>query len=123
MRVIICGAGRVGAGIAEKLSTENNDVTVIDTSARLVNTIRDTLDVRGFIGHGAHPDILARAGAGEADMIVAVTLYDEVNMVACQVAHSLFNVPTKVARVRAQLRRAAARARRCRALAAGSRRG
>ena len=102
MRVIICGAGQVGAGIAEKLSAENNDVTVIDTSARLVDRIRDTLDVRGFVGHGAHPDMLARAGAGEADMIVAVTLYDEVNMVACQVAHSLFNVPTKVARVRAQ---------------------
>jgi len=102
MRVIICGAGQVGAGIAEKLSAENNDVTVIDTSTRLVNRIRDTLDVRGFVGHGAHPDVLARAGAGEADMIVAVTLYDEVNMVACQVAHSLFNVPTKVARVRAQ---------------------
>jgi trk system potassium uptake protein TrkA len=88
MRVIICGAGQVGAGIAEKLSAENNDVTVIDTSARLVNRIRDTIDVRGFVGHGAHPDVLARAGAGEADMIVAVTLYDEVNMVACQVAHS-----------------------------------
>ena len=102
MRVIICGAGQVGAGIAEKLSAENNDVTVIDTSMRLVNRIRDTLDARGFVGHGAHPDVLARAGAGEADMIVAVTLYDEVNMVACQVAHSLFNVPTKVARVRAQ---------------------
>lgn len=102
MRVIICGAGQVGFGIAEKLSTENNDVTVIDTSTRLVNRIRDTLDVRGFVGHGAHPDVLARAGAGEADMIVAVTLYDEVNMVACQVAHSLFNVPTKIARVRAQ---------------------
>ncbi len=102
MRVIICGAGQVGSGIAEKLSAENNDVTVIDTSTRLVNRIRDTLDVRGFVGHGANPDVLARAGAGEADMIVAVTLYDEVNMVACQVAHSLFNVPTKVARVRAQ---------------------
>jgi trk system potassium uptake protein TrkA len=102
MRVIICGAGQVGSGIAEKLSAENNDVTVIDTSTRLVNRIRDTLDVRGIVGHGAHPDVLARAGADEADMIVAVTLYDEVNMVACQVAHSLFNVPTKVARVRAQ---------------------
>lgn len=102
MRVIICGAGQVGSGIAEKLAAENNDVTVIDTSARLVNTIRDTLDVRGIVGHGANPDVLTRAGAGEADMIIAVTLYDEVNMVACQVAHSLFNVPTKVARVRAQ---------------------
>ena len=102
MRVIICGAGQVGFGIAEKLSRENNDVTVIDQSPQLVNAIRDTLEVRGFVGHGAHPDVLARAGANEADMIVAVTLYDEVNMVACQVAHSLFNLPTKVARIRAQ---------------------
>jgi trk system potassium uptake protein TrkA len=102
MRVIICGAGQVGFGIAEKLSAEQNDVTVIDRSPQLVNAIRDMLDVRGFVGHGAHPDMLARAGADEADMIIAVTLYDEVNMVACQVAHSLFNVPTKIARVRAQ---------------------
>jgi len=102
MRVIICGAGQVGFGIAEKLSSENNDVTVIDQSAELISAIRDTLDVRGFVGHASHPDVLARAGANEADMIVAVTLYDEVNMVACQVAHSLFNLPTKIARVREQ---------------------
>ncbi|OKL43487.1 Trk system potassium transporter TrkA [Pseudovibrio exalbescens] len=102
MKVVICGAGQVGYGIAEKLASEQNDVSVIDTSPMLVNNIRDTLDVRGFVGHGAHPDVLAQAGASDADMIIAVTLYDEVNMVACQVAHSLFNVPTKVARVRAQ---------------------
>ncbi len=102
MRVIICGAGQVGYGIAERLASEANDVSVIDNSPELVNAIRDTLDVRGFVGHGAHPDVLAQAGAGEADMIIAVTLYDEVNMVACQVAHTLFQVPTKVARVRAQ---------------------
>ncbi|MXN66954.1 Trk system potassium transporter TrkA [Stappia sp. GBMRC 2046] len=102
MRVVICGAGQVGYGIAEKLSQEQNDVSVIDSSPRLVNAIRDTLDVRGFVGHGAHPDVLAQAGADQADMLIAVTLYDEVNMVACQVAHSLFNVPTKIARVRAQ---------------------
>ncbi|MBK1623514.1 MULTISPECIES: Trk system potassium transporter TrkA [Afifella] len=102
MRVIICGAGQVGYGIAEKLATENNDVTVIDRSPHLVNAIRDTLDVRGFVGHGSHPDVLARAGADEADMLIAVTLYDEVNMVACQVAHSLFNLPTKIARIRSQ---------------------
>ncbi|SFO22599.1 trk system potassium uptake protein TrkA [Cohaesibacter marisflavi] len=102
MKVVICGAGQVGYGIAKHLSSEQNDVTVIDSSPRLVAAIRDTLDVRGYVGHGAHPDILARAGAKEADMIIAVTLYDEVNMVACQVAHSIFNVPTKVARVRAQ---------------------
>ncbi|MFN3497317.1 MAG: Trk system potassium transporter TrkA, partial [Pannonibacter indicus] len=79
-----------------------NDVSVIDSSSKLIAAIGDQLDVRGFVGNGAHPDVLAQAGADEADMIIAVTLYDEVNMVACQVAHSLFNVPTKVARVRAQ---------------------
>ncbi len=102
MRVIICGAGRVGYGIAERLAAEENDVSVIDTSAALIQGIRDTLDVRGYVGHGAQPDMLAQAGAEQADMIIAVTLYDEVNMVACQVAHSLFNVPTKIARIRAQ---------------------
>jgi trk system potassium uptake protein TrkA len=102
MRVIICGAGQVGYGIAERLAAEQNDVSVIDTSTDLIRNVRDTLDVRGFVGHGSHPDVLAAAGAQQADMIVAVTLYDEVNMVACQVAHSLFNVPTKIARIRAQ---------------------
>jgi trk system potassium uptake protein TrkA len=102
MKVIICGAGQVGFGIAERLSAETNDVSVIDQSAQLIQTISDTLDVRGFVGHGSHPDILHQAGAEDADMIIAVTLHDEVNMVACQVAHSLFNIPTKVARIRAQ---------------------
>jgi trk system potassium uptake protein TrkA len=102
MRVVICGAGQVGYGIAERLAAEKNDVSVIDTSPHLVQVVRDTLEVRGFVGHGAHPDTLAQAGADGADMLIAVTLHDEINMVACQVAHSLFNVPTKVARVRAQ---------------------
>jgi trk system potassium uptake protein TrkA len=102
MKVIICGAGRVGFGIAEHLSGEDNDVSVIDTSPELVSRITDTLDVRGFVGHGSQPDVLDQAGASGADMIVAVTLYDEINMIACQVAHSLFGIPTKVARVRAQ---------------------
>ena len=102
MKVIICGAGQVGYGIAERLATEGNDVSVIDSSASLVQVIRDQLDVRGFVGHGSQPDVLQAAGAEDADMIIGVTLYDEVNMVACQVAHSLFNVPTKVARIRAQ---------------------
>jgi trk system potassium uptake protein len=102
MRVIICGAGQVGYGIAEKLASEQNDVSVIDTSPDLIRDIRDSLDVRGFVGHGSHPDVLEAAGAQQADMLIAVTLYDEVNMTACQVAHSLFNVPTKIARIRAQ---------------------
>ena len=102
MRVIICGAGQVGFGIAERLAAEGNDVSVIDTSQDLIQRVRDTLDVRGFIGHGSHPDILAKAGADDADILIAVTLYDEVNMTACQVSHSLFGVPTKIARVRSQ---------------------
>ncbi|MGB7287109.1 MAG: Trk system potassium transporter TrkA [Salaquimonas sp.] len=102
MKIIICGAGQVGYGIAERLAKEGNDVSVIDNSAELIQNIQDKLDVRGYHGHGSHPDMLAAAGAEQADMIIAVTLYDEVNMVACQVAHSLFNVPTKIARIRAQ---------------------
>lgn len=102
MKIIICGAGQVGYGIAERLAQERNDVSVIDSSAELVQNIQDKLDVRGYHGHGSHPDVLARAGADQADMIIAVTLHDEVNMVACQVAHSLFSVPTKIARIRAQ---------------------
>jgi trk system potassium uptake protein TrkA len=102
MRVVICGAGQVGYGIAERLAAEQNDVSVIDTSPELIQVLRDTLDVRGFVGHGAHPDSLVQAGIEQADMLIAVTLYDEVNMIACQVAHSLFNVPTKIARIRAQ---------------------
>ncbi|MGV8838749.1 MAG: Trk system potassium transporter TrkA [Bauldia sp.] len=102
MRVVICGAGQVGYGIAERLAAEQHDVSVIDTQPPLVQAVRDTLDVRGIVGNGAHPDILAEAGAEGADMIVAVTLNDEVNMIACQVAHSLFSVPTKIARIRSR---------------------
>ncbi|CBI76285.1 potassium uptake protein TrkA [Bartonella clarridgeiae 73] len=102
MRVIICGAGQVGYGIAERLAAENHDITVIDTEAKLIEKIRDTLDVRCIIGHGSRPEVLLTAGADEADMLIAVTLFDEVNMVACQVAHSLFNIPTKIARIRSQ---------------------
>lgn len=102
MKVVICGAGQVGFGIAERLAAEHNDVSVIDTSPQLIQSISDKLEVRGFVGNGAHPDVLARAGTEDADMLIAVTLHDEVNMVACQVAHSLFSVPTKIARIRAQ---------------------
>lgn len=102
MKVVICGAGQVGFGIAERLAFEGNDVSVIDNAPELIQRVSDVLDVRGFVGHGSHPDILDKAGAREADMIIAVTLHDEVNMVACQLAHSLFDIPTKIARVRAQ---------------------
>lgn len=102
MRVIICGAGRVGVGIARRLSRENNEVTVIDQSKELIRAVAERFDVRGVVGNGAYPQTLEEAGAREADMLIAVTFSDEVNMVSCQVAHSLFNVPTKIARVRAQ---------------------
>ncbi len=102
MKVIVCGAGQVGFNIARQLSGEHNDVTVIDQSPDLVKRIHDNLDVHGLVGFASQPDVLEAAGASDADMIIAVTFADEVNMVACQVAHSLFNVPTKIARVRAQ---------------------
>lgn len=102
MKVVICGAGEVGYGIAERLVAERNDVTVIDTNPNLIRTVRDTLDAKGYVGHGAHPDILARAGLQDADMLIAVTSSDEVNMIACQVGHSIFTVPTKIARIRSQ---------------------
>ncbi|MDN5248840.1 Trk system potassium transporter TrkA [Bartonella sp. TP] len=102
MHVIICGVGQVGYGIAKKLSAEEHDVTVIDTSPSLIENVCNNLDVRGITGHGAHPAILAAAGAADADMLVAVTYSDEINMIACQVAHSIFNIPTKIARIRAQ---------------------
>ncbi len=102
MRVIVCGAGRVGYGIARELAQERNAVTVVDVSPALIEKVTTDLDVRGVVGHGAHPDVLAHAGAADAEMIIAVTYSDEVNMVACQVAHSIFEVPTKLARVRAQ---------------------
>ena len=102
MKIIICGAGQVGRGIARRLSAEGNDVTVIDTQPALVRTISDELDVQGIVGHAAHPDVLEEAGAVDAEMFIAVTHADEVNMVACKVADALFGTPTRIARVRAQ---------------------
>ncbi len=102
MKVLICGAGQVGFGIAERLSREGNDVTLVDLRADLVQKVNDTLEARAYIGNGAHPDVLERAGARECDMIIAVTLHDEINMVAAQVAGTLFDVPTRIARVRSQ---------------------
>src|SRR6056297_3731099 len=102
MKVIICGAGQVGWQIARHLSGEDDDVTVVDNNPDLVRRATDTLDVQGIAGHASYPDILDRAGARDADMIVAATHSDEVNMVTCQVAHSVFSVPRKIARLRAQ---------------------
>lgn len=103
MRVIICGAGEVGFSIAAYLARENNDVTVIDKSPEMIARINMDIDANGIVGSASSPEVLNSAGANEADMIIAVTEHDEVNMVACQVAHSLFNVPKKVARIRDQV--------------------
>ena len=102
MRAIVCGAGRVGYGIASRLAAERANVTVIDRDAALIRGLTERLDVRGVVGSGSFPDVLGEAGAREADMVIAVTASDEVNIVACQIAHSVFSVPTKIARIRAK---------------------
>jgi trk system potassium uptake protein TrkA len=101
MKVIICGAGQVGWQIARHLAGERNDVTVVDQNPDLIRRITETLDVQGVTGFASHPDVLERAGARDADMIIAATYSDEVNMVTCEVAHALFNVTRKIARIRA----------------------
>jgi trk system potassium uptake protein TrkA len=100
MKVIICGAGQVGWQIARHLSGEKNDVTVIDNNPEAVRRATEALDVQGVTGFASYPDILERAGARDADMVIAATHSDEVNMVVCQVAHSIFSVPRKIARLR-----------------------
>ena len=102
MKVIICGAGQVGWQIARHLSGERNDVTVVDQDPELVRRATDSLDVQGVAGFASYPDILDRAGARDADMIIAATQSDEVNMVTCQVAHSVFGINRKIARLRSQ---------------------
>ncbi|WP_109420378.1 Trk system potassium transporter TrkA [Proteus terrae] len=101
MKIIILGAGQVGGTLAENLVGENNDITVVDTNADRLRQLQDKFDLRVVNGHGSHPRILREAGAEDADMLVAVTNSDETNMIACQVAYTLFNTPNKVARIRA----------------------
>ena len=96
MKIIICGAGQVGWQIARHLSSEKNDVTVVDNNSDLVARAVDTLDVNGIAGNASYPDVLSMAGAADADMIIAATYSDEVNMVTCQVAHSVFKIPNVV---------------------------
>lgn len=100
MKIIILGAGQVGSSIAAHLSRENNDVTVVDTDIEKLNEMQNQLDIRTVHGYASHPSVLIRAGANDADMVVALTNSDEVNMVACQVCYSLFHTPTKIARIR-----------------------
>jgi trk system potassium uptake protein TrkA len=102
MKIIILGAGQVGRSVANNLASEANDITVVDTDEELLRDLRDRLDLGTVQGHAAHPEVLRRAGAEDADMIIAVTNSDETNMVACQVAYTVFQTPTKIARVRSQ---------------------
>ncbi len=102
MKIIILGAGQVGSSVAYNLASEANDITVVDTDARVLQDLQDRLDLRTVVGRASYPEVLARAGAEDADMVLAVTNSDETNMVACQVAYTLFHTPTKIARVRAQ---------------------
>lgn len=102
MKIIILGAGQVGGTLAVSLAGEDNDITLVDTNPKKLRSLQDHLDLRTIVGYGSHPQTLRQAGAEDADMIIAVTNSDETNMVACQIAYSIFNTPTKIARIRAQ---------------------
>ena len=102
MNIIICGAGRVGFTIAKILSEQGHSITVIDQSSEDIQKIDDSLDVRAIVGKATYPSILEKANASEADMIIAVTRNDEINMLICQIAFSIFNVQKKIARIRSQ---------------------
>lgn len=101
MKIIILGAGQVGGTLAENLANEANDITVIDSDTERLRALQDRLDIRTVQGRGSYPNILRQAGCEDADMLIAVTNSDETNMVACQIAWTLFKTPTKISRVRA----------------------
>ncbi|MDZ7749081.1 MAG: Trk system potassium transporter TrkA [Halofilum sp. (in: g-proteobacteria)] len=100
MKIIILGAGQVGSSVAHNLASEDNDITLVDINAAVLQGLQDKLDLRTVHGVASHPGVLRQAGADDADMVLAVTSSDEVNMVACQVAYTLFHTPTKIARLR-----------------------
>ena len=102
MKTIICGAGDIGQSIAEKLSKEDFEVTVIDESKELLKKISETLDVKTIVGTPSLPSIMSSAGANECDILIAVTRSDETNMISCQIGYSIFKIPTKIARIRQQ---------------------
>jgi len=102
MNIIICGAGRVGFTIAKLLSEQGHSITVIDQSSEDIQKINDSLDVKAIVGKATYPSILEKANAPETDMIIAVTRNDEINMLICQIAFSVFNIPKKIARIRSQ---------------------
>jgi trk system potassium uptake protein TrkA len=100
VKIVILGAGQVGTTVAYSLSNEENDITVVDVNAAHLRGLQERLDIRGVLGHASHPTVLVRAGIEDADLIIALTSSDEVNMTACQVAYTLFNTPTRIARIR-----------------------
>ena len=102
MNIIICGAGRVGYTIAKLLSEQNHSITIIDQSSEDIQKINESLDVKAIVGKATYPSILEKANASDADMIIAVTKNDEINMLICQIAFSIFNIQKKIARIRSQ---------------------
>ena len=102
MNIIICGAGRVGFTIAKQLSEQGHSITIIDQSSEDIQKIDDALDVKAIVGKATFPSILEKADASNADMIIAVTRNDEINMVICQIAFSIFKISKKIARIRSQ---------------------
>ena len=102
MKIIICGAGKVGTSIARHLVDQGSDVTVVDSSNKLIDDLREKVDLKTVIGSASNPSVLKSAGAEDSDMIIAVTLQDEINMVACQMAHTFFKIPRKIARLRTE---------------------
>ena len=101
MKIIILGSGQVGLSMAEILSRENNDITLVDNDERVLDGLQDRLDIRTVVGSGSYPNVIEQAGGEDADLILAVTNHDEINMAACQIAWSLFKTPKKIARIRA----------------------
>jgi len=102
MKILILGAGQVGGTLASNLASEKNDITIVDTDSARLAELQNQLDIRTVAGQAAHPTTLRKAGADDTDLLIAVTSSDETNMIACQIAHSLFRIPTKICRVRAQ---------------------
>ena len=101
MKIVILGAGQVGSTVASALVHEDNDITIVDKNQRRLKELQDQMDIRSVLGYASHPKVMERAGIEDADLVIALTSSDEVNMVACQIAYTLYNVPTRVARVRA----------------------
>jgi trk system potassium uptake protein TrkA len=101
MKIVILGAGQVGSTVASALVHEDNDITIVDKDQRRLKQLQDQMDIRSVLGHASHPKVMERAGIEDADLVIALTSSDEVNMIACQIAYTLYNVPTRVARVRA----------------------